>query len=127
MKLTVDREKADARFIYYFFSSREAVQKILNQNSSSAVPHINLTSLRNFIVPVPQRRAQQRIADILSSYDDLIENNRRRIAFYACQSRLCISIKTRTGWRSAIEKCSWSQDQRTCARRHFREHEQLFR
>jgi len=37
MKLTVDKDKADARFIYYFFSSREAVRRILNQNSSSGV------------------------------------------------------------------------------------------
>ena len=51
MKLTVDPEKADPRFVYYYFSSREAVQKILNQNSSSGVPHINLNSLRNFWVP----------------------------------------------------------------------------
>ena len=51
MKLTVDPKKADPRYIYYYFSSHEAVQKILNQNSSSGVPHINLTSLRNFLVP----------------------------------------------------------------------------
>jgi type I restriction enzyme, S subunit len=88
MKLTVDKEKADARFLYYFFSSREAVQKILNQNSSSGVPHINLTSLRNFIVPTPPLREQQRIADILSSYDDLIENNRRRIALLEEAARM---------------------------------------
>lgn len=88
MKLSVDREKADARFIYYFFSSREAVQKILNQNSSSGVPHINLTSLRNFIVPVPPLREQHRIADILSSYDDLIENNQRRFALLEEAARM---------------------------------------
>jgi type I restriction enzyme S subunit len=79
MKISVDRDKADARFIYYFFSSRAAVQKILNQNSSSGVPHINLSTLRKFIVPAPPLREQQRIANILSLYDDLIDNNQRRI------------------------------------------------
>ena len=80
MKLTVDPEKADPRFVYYYFSSREAVQKILNQNSSSGVPHINLASLRNFLVPQVLLHEQRNIADTLSVYDDLIENNNRRIS-----------------------------------------------
>lgn len=88
MKLTVDRDKADKRFIYYYFSSREAVQKILNQNSSSGVPHINLTSLRAFLVPRIPLQEQTRIADILSAYDDLIENNRGRIALLEEAARL---------------------------------------
>jgi type I restriction enzyme, S subunit len=79
MKISVDLSKADIRFIYYWFSSRETVEKIINRNSSSGVPHINLTVLRNFEVPVPPLPEQQRIAAILSAYDDLIENNRRRI------------------------------------------------
>ncbi|XSG83892.1 MAG: restriction endonuclease subunit S [Methylohalobius sp. ZOD2] len=88
MKLTVDREKADPRFIYYYFSSREAQQRILNQNSSSGVPHINLTALRNFPVPNLSVAAQGRIADTLSTYDELIENNQRRIALLEEAARL---------------------------------------
>ena len=88
MKLTVDPEKADPRFVYYYFSSREAVQKILNQNSSSGVPHINLNSLRNFLVPQVLLHEQRNIADILSSYDDLVENNNRRIALLEAAARL---------------------------------------
>ena len=80
MKLTVDESKADPRFIYYYFSSPTAVGRITNLASSSGVPHINLTVLRNFELPVPPLETQRRIADILSAYDDLIENNRRRIA-----------------------------------------------
>ena len=80
MKLTVDESKADRRFIYYYFSSPAGVGRITNLTSSSGVPHINLTVLRNFRLPVPPLRTQHHIADILSAYDDLIENNRRRIA-----------------------------------------------
>jgi type I restriction enzyme S subunit len=79
MKLTVDERKADRLFLYYYFSSREAVERILSFTSSSGVPHINLTVLRNFEVPVPPLSTQRRIASILSAYDDLIENNQRRI------------------------------------------------
>ena len=88
MKLTVDPKKADPRYLYYYFSSREAVQKILNQSSSSGVPHINLTTLRNFLVPQVPLREQKKIADVLSAYDDLIENNRRRIALVEEAARL---------------------------------------
>lgn len=79
MKLSVDPLKGDVRFIYYYFSSRETVLRIQNQNSSSGVPHINLTALRRFLVPVRRLHEQKRVADILSAYDDLIENNQRRI------------------------------------------------
>ena len=88
MKLTVDPKKADPFYLYYYFSSREAVQKILNQNSSSGVPHINLTSLRNFLVPQVPLHEQRKIAEILSAYDDLIENNRRRIVLLEEAARL---------------------------------------
>ncbi len=88
MKLTVNEKKADRLFLYYYFSSRETVERILSFTSSSGVPHINLTVLRNFEVPVPPLSTQRRIASILSAYDDLIENNRRRIQLLEQAARL---------------------------------------
>jgi type I restriction enzyme S subunit len=43
------------------------------------VPHINLGILRDFKVSLPDLPTQRKIAGILSAYDDLIENNLRRI------------------------------------------------
>ena len=40
---------------------------------------ITLNSLRNIEVDVPKIETQRRIADILSTYDDLIENNQKQI------------------------------------------------
>ncbi len=88
MKLTVDDAKADRLFLYYYFSSREAVERVMNFTSSSGVPHINLTVLRNFEVPVPPFETQTAIASTLSAYDDLIENNRRRIQLLEQSARL---------------------------------------
>ncbi len=88
MKLTVDDAKADRHFIYYYFSSHQAIERITNFTSSSGVPHINLTVLRNFEVPVPPLETQKRIASTLSAYDDLIENNRRRIQLLEQAARL---------------------------------------
>ena len=53
---------------------------IENLAISSGVPHINIDILRHFEVCLPPRPTQRKITAILSSYDDLIENNTRRIA-----------------------------------------------
>ena len=52
------------------------------------MPHINLTSLRNLLVPLVSLHEQKRIAEILSAYDDLIENNQQRIALLEEVARL---------------------------------------
>ena len=80
MKLTVDPAAADAHFIYYFFRMPATVQKVINHALTSGVPHINLGILKDFEITLPDVTCQTQIADILSAYDDLIENNRRRMA-----------------------------------------------
>jgi type I restriction enzyme, S subunit len=79
MKLTPDPEQAESSFLYYYFLAPNTVQKIQNLAFAAGVPHINLEILRNFEVPLPPLPVQRRIAGILSAYDDLIENNHRRI------------------------------------------------
>jgi type I restriction enzyme, S subunit len=44
-----------------------------------AVPHISESQIRAFTFLLPPTKTQRKIALILSSYDDLIENNTRRI------------------------------------------------
>jgi len=79
MKLTPDPEQAEPMFLYYYFSAPDTVRKIRNLAFAAGVPHINLEILRNFEVPLPPLPVQRRIAGILSAYDELIENNQRRI------------------------------------------------
>ena len=65
----------DIDYIYYFLKNID----FTNYNSGSAQPSLN----RNFIYPIkieiPSLETQKRIASILSTYDDLIENNLKRI------------------------------------------------
>jgi type I restriction enzyme S subunit len=73
--------KVDVRFLhYYFFTTewREVIAK--NVLIGSTVDRIPLTTFPNFPVRLPPLSLQQHIASILSAYDDLIENNTRRIA-----------------------------------------------
>ena len=47
--------------------------------SGAAIPRVVLKDLKRAVVRVPPLTTQRRIAGILSAYDDLIENNQRRI------------------------------------------------
>lgn len=79
MKLTVEPGSADPRFVYYFFRLPGTVTSLINHVLTSGVPHINLGILKKFKITLPGLEVQRNIADILSAYDDLIENNRRRM------------------------------------------------
>ena len=79
-----DREKVDPRYMYYLLSSPIVRDGLLSHRSSSAQPFISLGVLRGYEVQYHSALStQRRIASILSAYDDLIENNARRIAILA--------------------------------------------
>ncbi len=79
MKITVDESQVLPEWIYYYFTAPLTVTELMNKAFSSGVPHINLGILRELQIPVPPLATQQKIVTILSTYDDLIENNLRRI------------------------------------------------
>ena len=64
--------------MYFFTSEWRAVIKS-NMLTGATVDRIPLTTFPEFPVCVPSLPTQRRIAGILSAYDELIENNQRRI------------------------------------------------
>ena len=80
LKLRPNPNLADSQFLFYYFASPQMVAHIRNRAIGAAVPGINLGILKALEVVLPPLEVQLRIADILSAYDDLIENNTRRIA-----------------------------------------------
>ncbi len=66
---------------YYFHALKSPVvqQGLKARSSGTTVLGIKQSELWNVEVPCPPLKAQRRIASILSAYDDLIENNTRRI------------------------------------------------
>ncbi|EJZ3963916.1 MULTISPECIES: restriction endonuclease subunit S [Vibrio] len=83
-----DPEKSDARFIKYLF---DAVLKLQYRQVSQGAAQDNLSQGKllalKFSVP-DDVNEQIRIADFIASYDDLIENNRRRIQLLEESARL---------------------------------------
>jgi type I restriction enzyme S subunit len=66
-------------FYGFFFRSPVGQQLLLRATTGAAQGVINTGSVAQMPVPVPPRRTRERIVGILSAYDDLIENNQRRI------------------------------------------------
>ena len=58
------------------------------QSEKAAVPGVDRNVLHQIKVRAPGRIVQERIAEVLSAYDDLIENNRRRMALLEESARL---------------------------------------
>ena len=54
----------------------------------TSVPHISGSQIKAFEFRLPEEKEQAAIASTLSAYDDLIENNRRRIALLEEAARL---------------------------------------
>jgi type I restriction enzyme S subunit len=68
-------EQTKLKFMYYLLRSLP----LSKLNTDAAVPGLNRNNAYRLEIELPSSEVQDKIADILSAYDDLIENNRRRI------------------------------------------------
>ena len=68
---------SDARFVKYCFDMLQQDCKQISQGT--AQDNLSWQKLSTIKFPAPPVETQRRIADILSAYDDLIENNRKQI------------------------------------------------
>jgi len=83
-----DGRKVGQSYFYYMVLSPEFRSNVMNVRSGSAQPFISLENLRSFEVSYAEdMRVQQRIAEILSAYDDLIENSQKRIRILETMAR----------------------------------------
>lgn len=73
----ISNSENDNRFIYYLLCNNVEQVRILG--GGSATPIVKKTTFENIQFRIPKLSVQQRIASILTAYDDLIENNLRRI------------------------------------------------
>jgi type I restriction enzyme S subunit len=63
----------------YFLRYRLSVQNLRSLDSGAAQSQITIGALEQFETTIPSLPTQRKIASILSAYDDLIENNLKRI------------------------------------------------
>jgi type I restriction enzyme S subunit len=75
-----DQKKVNPNFLCYYLLSDKIQNLMHSLSGGSTVPHLNMKDIRNLdLGQLPPLPTQHRIASILSAYDDLIENNLRRI------------------------------------------------
>lgn len=68
-----------AKWLHYFLSTNYTQQVITNYLQGTGQPFLSLSLLRKFKVPNPPLPTQQKIASILSAYDNLIQNYKKQI------------------------------------------------
>ena len=71
--------KYDSQYVGFVVESDEYKQFIQLNLGGTAQPQANAQVLTSFPIPLPPLPTQRKIAAVLSAYDDLIENNTRRI------------------------------------------------
>ena len=79
-----DLRENNPRFVYYFLQTLDF--KRFDVGNSN--PTLNRNHIHDLPIKIPPRQIQESIISILSNYDDLIENNRRRMALLEESARL---------------------------------------
>lgn len=87
LRISLGRDIVHPTYLYYFLGEPRVVSGIAQQAVGATMPNLNTSILRGIEIHFPAMPAQSRIADILSAYDDLIENNMRRIAILEDMAR----------------------------------------
>lgn len=75
-----DRAKVSPGYLVYLLLSRDVQSRFHATTNGATVPHLNLRDIRGLSLPsIPPRSVQDRVDHVLSAYDDLIENNTKRV------------------------------------------------
>jgi type I restriction enzyme S subunit len=77
----------NTRFVRYLIGSHHFTNYIKSIVTGINVPHISGDQIKSYRFTLPPLAIQRKIASILSAYDDLIENNNRRIAILEAMSQ----------------------------------------
>ena len=80
VRFRVDTEKADSGFVGRLVESNLYKAFVQSRIGGAAQPNASAPVLGSFEFVLPSKPEQARISEVLSTYDDLIENNRRRMA-----------------------------------------------
>ena len=87
-KVTNISGEVDHKYLMYYLRGLEGQGKIANRTGGTSQPKLALCRIADIDFPCPPLPIQRGAAKTLSAYDDLIENNRRRIQLLEQAARL---------------------------------------
>lgn len=73
------REGLNSKYLYYWIKSSEGTGILYNTTIGSSQKALTISALKNIKVSLPPRSVQDKIVEVVSAYDDLIENNQKQI------------------------------------------------
>ena len=79
LRVTINLSEANPKFIFYQLQQPDVIGWVENHAVGSTMLNLNTTILSNIPLVLPKLEIQNKISDILSAYDDLIENNQKQI------------------------------------------------
>lgn len=72
-------DEVTGEFIYYWLDSSVGYNNIINQTIGTSQSALTLQALKKLKIYIPNKITMEKISNVLSTYDKLIENNNRRI------------------------------------------------
>ena len=78
-KLSEFSDEINRDYLLYYLRSPRGNGELLVRKGGASQPKLALERIKTVPVPVPPINIQSRIANILSAYDDLIQNNQKQI------------------------------------------------
>lgn len=79
LRVTIDKRKAIPQFVFYQLQKAETVGWVEKHAVGATMLNLNTSILSSVPIDIPSLAEQQAIVDVLSTYDDLIENNKKQI------------------------------------------------
>ena len=78
--LRADGNQLLQQYLYIFLRSTEFSEQVKSLQSGAAQPQLPIRDIKRIQLTIPPIPMQRAICDVIFTYDDLIETNRRRIA-----------------------------------------------
>ena len=72
-------ELINPQFLVYYLLAPKPQHHLLETANGATVPHVNMSAIRNLQISIPSRDTQDQLSLILTSFDDMIENNQIQI------------------------------------------------
>ena len=77
--LRPNKQKVDPSFLTYYLLAPKQQYGLTGTANGATVAHVNMPTIRNLSIELPDIKVQRKLGGILSAYDNLIENNQKQI------------------------------------------------
>lgn len=79
VRLTDFNKCVNSKYLMYVLNSKKYWELMQRIAGGAAQPKLGIYKIQSIVVDLPERKKQDKVADILSAYDDLIENKQKQI------------------------------------------------